>query len=137
MLTRSVFAGAPGSDLLPQAPAAISETIRRLRAKWVTPRSIRQAPPGSRSSVDVRRDQVFRPGGLLAIGEHGLARQRLLERDVAGVVAGKCRLELAGDPGAQPTDGLAAGLLEERREQPAADAPRHAVVAAQQGRAAV
>src|SRR4029450_7432908 len=83
--------------------------------------------PACRASASslVRVDQIFLPGGLLAIDHDLLDPQRLGERDLLRVGGSKGGLDLGGNPLPQLLGPPKPDLLQEGREQPAADAPGH------------
>src|SRR5881394_837960 len=105
------------------------------------------ATPGrAHSSASVRRwgggllvriDQKLLTGRALAVGGDVLELERLRQRHHLGVVAGERRLQALDDALAQPLLVGPADLLQERRQQPSADAPRRAVVARQLDRPGV
>src|SRR5918996_5792775 len=85
----------------------------------------------------VRIDQEFLASGALVVDGDVGKLQRLLQRHYLRVVAGKRGLELGRDALAQPADFGGADLLQERRQEPAADAPGQAECTAELGRAIV
>src|SRR3954471_335569 len=88
-------------------------------------------------SALVRVDQEFLAGGALVVDRDVGELQRLLQRHHLRVVAGKGGLEFGGDTLAQAADFGGADLLQERRQQPAADAPGQAKCPAQFGRTVI
>src|SRR5262245_51451975 len=97
----------------------------------------RLASSASASEALVRIDEVLLAGRLLAVDRDLLQPQRLRERDLLVVATGECRFDLRRDTLAQLLRGCGSDLLQERRQQPAADAPGHAEVAGEFGGAAV
>src|SRR6188768_3888856 len=79
-------------------------------------------------------DQEFLAGGALVVDRDVRKLQRLLQRHHLRVVAGKRGLELARHALAQATDFGGADLLQERRQEPAADRPGQTESTAQLGR---
>src|SRR5262249_12527081 len=94
--------------------------------------------PGKRSAeLLVRGDQVLRARRQLAVDGDLLEREGPGQRDLLRVRAGERRLDLGGNARAELLGGVEADLLQERREQPAAHAPRLAERARELGRAPV
>src|SRR4030095_16206440 len=81
-------------------------------------------------------DQVLRPRRLLAVDGDGGEAESVAERHFFGVVALEGGLDLGRDAIAELRH-LIAVLLQERREQPAADAPGHPEVTRQLGGRAI
>ena len=86
-------------------------------ARGAAGRAARSAEP------PVRFDQIFLARRLPGVDGYLLELQRLGERDPLRVRAREGRLDLGGDTLAQLLRGLEPDLLEERREQPAPEAP--------------
>src|SRR6266850_2916155 len=104
-------------------PRDFSTSPRRFEDGAGLPRrAIRER--SARSLVGV--DQILRTRRHLGVHGDLLGAQRLGERDLLGVGARKGGLDLGGHPLTQLLGGLEPDLLEERREQPAPDSPRHA-----------
>src|SRR5215471_1512051 len=84
-----------------------------------------------------RVDQEFLAGGALGIEREVGEIERLRQRHDLGVVAGEGGLEFAGNALAQLLSLLRSDLHQERKQQPAADAPGRAERAVQFDRARV
>src|SRR5262252_7851930 len=83
----------------------------------------------SASEALVRIDEVLLAGHLPAVDRDLLQPQRLRERDLLVVVTGEGRLDFRRDTLAQLQRACRADLLQEGRQQPAADPPGHAEIA--------
>src|SRR5271155_3348413 len=88
-------------------------------------------------SGGARDDDVFRAGRLPAVVSDRVEGERARERYLRCVAAGERSREPGSDLVTQLRYARQAGLLQERRQQPPADAPGHAIAAGQLGRAAV
>src|SRR5882762_10236816 len=101
--------------------------------KSLTPPALRATSPreawGGAHELLVRIDQKLLASRALVVDRDVLEIEHLRQRDHLRVVARKGRLQALDHTLAQPHLLRPADLLQERRQQPAADAPRHAVVA--------
>src|ERR1700748_61802 len=84
-----------------------------------------------------RDDDVFRAGRLPAVAGDRFEGERARKRYWCRVAAGDRGPEPGSDLVTQLRTARKADLLQERRQQPSADAPGHAVAADQLGRASV
>src|SRR3989344_3407014 len=82
----------------------------------------------------LRADQEFLAGRLGIIARHHIRLQSLFQRKLIGIMARKGGLQLLGDARAKPHGDLDTCLGEEIGEQPATDAPGHAIAAAEHRR---
>src|SRR6185295_4830760 len=79
--------------------------------------------------LERRTDEELLTRRLPGIGLQSVEVQRAGQRHLVGVVAGEGGRQFGNDPRPQANDSLEAKLAEERCQQPAAYAPRHAEVA--------
>src|SRR6266702_7398772 len=84
---------------------------------------------GSAHELLVRIDQKLLAGRALVVDGDVLEIEHLRQRDHLRVMAREGRLQALDHALAQPNLLRPADLLQEWRQQPAADAPRHAVIA--------
>src|SRR5215468_4706749 len=85
----------------------------------------------------VGADLLLLIGGELAVFGDLVETQDLGERDFLGVAAREGRFDLRGHALAELLSSLEADLLQEGREKPAADAPRHPECAVELSRAPI
>src|SRR5262249_56995092 len=78
------------------------------------------------SEALVRVDEIFFAGRLLAVHRDLPGLQRFGQRDFLRVRAREGRLDLARHTFSQLLCRLGSDLLQERRQEPATDTPRHA-----------
>src|SRR5262245_22395466 len=109
---------------------ALASAVTFVIGELLSASSFRRAP----SEPLVGVDQVLRARPHLAVDGDLLQIERARERHLLRVVAGEGGLDLRRHPLAQLLGRLEADLLEERREEPSPDAPRHAEGARERGR---
>src|SRR5438309_7914196 len=112
----------------PWRRAAGTPTMRPRRWRW---------SEGVGRPSPVRGDQILFPRRLPGIDGDLVEVERAGERDFLRVRAGERGLDLGGHPLSQLLGGLDSNLLQERGEEPAADAPGHSEGSVELGRSAV
>src|ERR1700761_5700911 len=96
-----------------------------LRCRKNTSLSRDQTPPRRTSSALVRIDQEFLAGGALGVNLEIRKLERFGQGHDFGIVAGKGGLELGDDALPELLAVDRPDLHQERKQQPAADAPGH------------
>src|SRR5262245_42159297 len=125
------FTGATPTWIRVDDRVTIGASLQRVARSRTTRRSdarSRAGPGGGPSSARlVRPDQHLLARRLPAVGRDRLEPQGPGQRQLARVAAGEGGLELADDARAQLLARLGTDPLQKEREQPAAEAPGHAV----------